>query len=291
MSWFTKSPLSHSIPSQKGFFFWEGSTLKREVKYGQKLGVSMVRYARVRREERRIKKMEEKDAGVKWFNTVYYPLTKKARAVRYEDGVLPRLRERVITFFTPWGFRYNYQEQDINIDKGDREVQLLEFFAEMLKEFQANILDREWRWLFLAADSYAARINGESKEVVYEYFELLYGWFREIMPEKKVTALAKWSRYDDTVAAVEFRKAVENNFDRYVSQTAFKRAVSTALKMGKTEEAAKAYCIERATEALWVEGALHPIKISAVRRDRDDGLDVALPRIYLLPEYLQAPWL
>ncbi len=240
--------------------------------------------------------MEEKDAGVKWFNTVYYPQTKKARAVRYEDGVLPRLRERVITFFTPWGFRYNWREQGIAIDHGfiyedDREVQLLQFFAEMLKEFQANMPDREWRWLFLAADSYATRINGESViEAVDLYFSDLYLWFLKIMPEK-VAALTKWSRCDYSDVAVGFRKTVENNFDRYISQTAFKRAIATALKMGKTEESAKAYCIERATEALWVEEACHPIKISAVRRDKDDGVDVDLPRIYLVPENLQAPWL
>lgn len=235
--------------------------------------------------------MEEKDLGVKWFNSIYYPLAKKARAVRYEDGVLPRLRERVITFFTPWGFRYNYEEQDLYINEGDREVQLLRFFAKMLKEFQANMPDREWRWLFLAADSYATRINGEIKEVVDEYFESLYAWFYTIMPEKKITCLSKWSLYDYSVIADESRKIVENNFDRYVSQTAFKRATATALKMSKTEESAKAYCIERATEALWIEGACRPIKISAVRRDKDDGVDVDLPRLYLVPENLQAPWL
>ncbi len=41
--------------------------------------------------------MKETDAAVRWFDTVCYPQHSVARAVRYEDGVLPRLREAEIT--------------------------------------------------------------------------------------------------------------------------------------------------------------------------------------------------
>lgn len=243
--------------------------------------------------------MKEEDEGIKWFTTEFYPENKVARAVRFEDGVLSRLRKKVITLFTPWGFRYKYHVRDIYISKDDKEVQLLQFFAKTLRELRENMRGREWRWAFLAADSYATRINGEREEIcVIKYFQELNRWFKEIMPEN--TILAKWSVYDYGESAIEYRQKVENNFSNYVSQTSFKRRLSATEKLnkeeiicvgGRIEESARAYCVERITEALWIEEMFHPIKISAARRDKDDGLDGNLPRLYIVPEKLQAPWL
>ncbi|HEY4496773.1 MAG TPA: hypothetical protein VI432_01310, partial [Candidatus Paceibacterota bacterium] len=84
---------------------------------------------------------------------------KTARAVRLEDGVIPRLKEESVTFFTPWGPRYDYEVRGSEIEDSHREIDLLKFLARILGEFKKNMPGRKFRWIFLGADLYGVKIN------------------------------------------------------------------------------------------------------------------------------------
>src|SRR3989344_5799754 len=151
--------------------------------------------------------MKEQDAGVKWFNTVFYPQRKTGRAVRYEDGILPRLREKEITLFTPWGPRYSWESRGVVIQEGDREAEVLDFLAALLGEFRQNMPDKNFRWVFLGADLYGTRINNLPVEVVASYFESLVQWLRRVLP---MVEFRLWSQLDGV--AEEYRRGLRAQF-------------------------------------------------------------------------------
>ncbi len=229
--------------------------------------------------------MKEQDLGVKWFNTIFYPQKKTARAVRYEDGVLPRLREQEVTLFTPWGPRYSWESRGVSIKEGDREVEVLNFLATLLNEWRENMPDKNFRWVFLGADLYGTRINKLPKEVVSDYFANLAEWLVQILPEVEFRL---WSEFDE--AAEGYRQTIRKNFDHFVDHDLWLRADQTAQAMDKGGDPSE-YLVERLAEAMFIEATLRPIKISCVRRDKDDKVDWELPRLYFLLEHLHAAWL
>lgn len=229
--------------------------------------------------------MKEQDAGVKWFNTVFYPLKKTGRAVRYEDGVLPRLRKKEIILFTPWGPRYSWEKRGVIIQETDKEVEALNFLVELLDELRKNMPDKIFRWVVLGADLYGTRINKLPAEAASGYFNSFAEWLRRIIP---IAEFQLWSRFDN--AAEAYRQEVSANFDKLISRESLSRANQTARAMGRNSSA-KEYLVERLAEAMLIEHALKPIKISCVARRKDDNVDWGLPRLYFLPEELQAPWM
>lgn len=229
--------------------------------------------------------MKEKDLGVKWFNTVFYPQRKTARAVRYEDGVLPRLRQEEVILFTPWGPRYNWETRGEIIQEGDKEIEALNFLATILEEWKQNMPNKHFRWMFLGADLYGTRINPLPVEVVKHYFVSLAEWLPQILPEAKFRL---WSEFDQLAEA--YRRRIRSNFEQYVDSNLLQRAIRTAEAMGKGGDP-KEYLVERLAEAMLIEEMFHPIKISCVGRHKDDKVDLELPRLYFLPERLHAPWL
>lgn len=228
--------------------------------------------------------MREQDAGVKWFNTQFYPTRKTGRAVRLEDGVLPRLREEEITLFTPWGPRYSFESRGVTMREGDKEVEALKFLAMLLRELQQNMPGKTFRWLFLGADLYGTRINSLPCEVVADYFASLEEWLQRLLP---LATFQRWSQRDDE--AEPYRQAVRENFAELVRPSVIARANLTAHAMGRNSSA-REYLVERVAEAILIEETLRPIKISCVGRHKDDGVDGDLPRLYFLSERLHAPW-
>lgn len=228
--------------------------------------------------------MREIDPGVKWFNTVFYPQRKTARAARYEDGVLPRLRENEVKLFTPWGPRYHWQEKGVEIGPHDKEIDVLVFLRRLLEEWQENMPGKKFTWLLLGADLYGTRINGLPEEPVSVYFESLRQWLEEILP---MAEFRLWSEFD--AAAERWREQARANFHQRLSWSIIKQARETAIKIGGGK--AEAYLVERLAEADFIEDLYRPLKISAVGRHKDDGVDGDLPRLYFLPETLWTPWL
>lgn len=228
--------------------------------------------------------MKEQDAGVKWFNTVFYNQRKTARAFRYEDGVLPRLREKEIRLFTPWGPRYRWESRGVIIQEGDKEIKTLNFLAALLDELRQNMPDKNFRWIILGADLYGTRINHLSSKIIPKYFDSLTWWLYQILP---MVEFHLWSQFDN--AAEEYRREARTNFDNLISDTILSRAEQTARSMGRNSSA-KEYLIERLAEAMLIERTLKPIKISCAPRYKDDDADWQLPRLYFLPECLHVPW-
>lgn len=229
--------------------------------------------------------MKEQDGAVKWFNTVFFPAHRTARAVRYEDGVLPRFRENAITFFTPWGPRYSFATRGVTIVEGDKETQVLYHLADLFQEICQNMPSKQFRWIFLGADLYGTRINHLPEEVTAAYYASLEEWLRQILPNAE---FCLWSTFDAQAEA--YRRKVRENFGNLVPANVVAQATQTARTMGKGSDP-REYLVERVAEAMLVEETFRPIKVSCVGRHKDDGVDAELPRLYLLPQTLWAPWM
>jgi len=208
-----------------------------------------------------------------------------ARSVRIEDGILPRLREHNVNLFTPWGPRYSWESRGGIIRDGDKEVSTLKFLKVIWDQLSGNMPDKSLHWTFLGADLYGTRLNGLPEDVVGEYFASLSGWLSQILPEVEFRL---WSKYDST--AQPYRQRVTSSFELHVGPELLRRTSQTAHTMGRDGDP-KAYLVERLAEAMLIEDLLHPIKISCVRRHKDDQVDANLPRLYVVPESLTAPWM
>ena len=226
--------------------------------------------------------MKEEDPGVKWFNTVFYPKMKTGRAVRYEEGVLPRFRKNKITLFTPWGPRYSWEKRGMFIQNKDKESEVLKFLATLLSELQNNMPGKSFRWLFLGADLYGTRINHLPEVVVANYFASFAQKLYRIIP---MAEFKLWSEFDEEAGWYRMNDVMSR-----ISKNVLIRAKKTARAMGRNSSAEE-YLTERLAEAGLIEETLRPIKISCVARLKDDDVDWELPRLYFLPEHLHAPWL
>lgn len=229
--------------------------------------------------------MKEQDKGVKWFNTIFYPQKRIGRSVRYEDGVLPRLRSDEVVLFTPWGPRYSWESRGILIQESDKEVEVLKFLKDLFGQMQQNMPDKKFRWLFLGADLYGTRVNNLSEEVVTGYFDSVAQWVSKFLP---MAEFQLWSGLNEV--AEEYRQQVRADFHKFIGHGVLARATQTAKAMGRNSSA-KDYLVERVAEAMLIEQTYKPIKISCVARYKDDGVDWELPRLYFLPDCLHAAWL
>lgn len=228
---------------------------------------------------------EQKDRGVVWFNTVFYPKRKTARAMRYEDGVLVRMKEDEVRLFTPWGPRYSWKERGIAIRDADKEAQVIEHLSEMLREWQKNMPEKRFSWLFLGADLYGTKVNALPKEVVSDYFGNVQALILANIP---MAEFRLWSSFD--AEAETYRELVRADFRKYVDANLLTRAENTARGL-RTGGDPKVYLVERFAEAMLIEERFRPVKISCVGRHKDAKVDHELPVLYFLPEELHAPWL
>lgn len=229
--------------------------------------------------------MNTNDLELKWFNTVFYPQRKTARAHLYEEGVLPRMEQREITLFTPWGPRYSWTRRGTAVTPDCKETKTIEALREILQTLEANMPSRIFSWIFLGADIYGARINSLPEEAVCAYFESLKKAIIAVLPRANFSL---WSEFDKE--AEPYRGLIWSRFDEYVDPNLLFRARQTASAMRSAGDP-KAYLVERLAEAMLIEEKYRPIKISCVARHKDDKVDWQLPRVYILPECLHAPWL
>lgn len=229
--------------------------------------------------------MKKEREEIKWFNTVFYPKYKTARAARYEDGILTRIKENLINIFTPWGPRYSWQKRGTTIHANDKETKVLKLLQNLSYELKMNMPSKTFNWIFVGADLYGTRINTLPKHAVAEYFSSLEICIKGLFPD---SSFHLWSSFDKD--AESFREEVNNNFDKYVDPRLLRRTHETAKMMNGGGDPRK-YLIERISEAILMEKTFRPIKVSCAPRYKDDKVDLDLPRLYLLPEELQAPWL
>ena len=224
------------------------------------------------------------DKATKWFNCEFYPKNKIQRAIRYEDGILPRIKEEEIVLFTPWGPRYK-SERGTKVTKNDHEVKTLIFLKDVLKKFYENMPGKKFRWLFLGADLYGTKINRLQEDDVKSYFFELKRWVIDLIG---IADFQLWSEYD--VEAESFRQETRKKLKYLISQSIYSRAVRTANGMGKGSDAEE-YLVERLAEAMLIENKFRPIKVSCVNREKDVQVDWELPVLYILPDELKNPWM
>lgn len=232
-----------------------------------------------------MRETKEADEGVKWFYTDFLPRVKTARSVRIEDAILPRLRKPDINLFTPWGPRYSWKFRGTIIRGSDKEVGTLGFLRKLLDELLEHMPAKKFRWMFLGADLYGTRLNELPREVTSDYFASLSDWLAKLLPEVEFRL---WSEFDEM--AEPYREQVRVNFNQLVQPELLRRTTQTAQAMGRGSNA-KEYLTERLAEALLIENLLKPIKVSCVMRHKDDQVDADLPRLYIVPEDLTAPWM
>ena len=99
-----------------------------------------------------------------------------------------------------------------------------------------------------------------------------------------------WSEYDSI--ADPYREAMNETLSMGLCQFdggLLQRAEATTGKMQRNSSPI-AYLVERAVEAMVIEKMYQPIKLSCVARHKDDKIDLDLPRLYIVPEELTAPW-
>lgn len=229
--------------------------------------------------------MKKKDVGLTWFNTVFYPQCKTGRAMRYEEGVLPRLAGERVTLFTPWGPRYSWRTRGIRIAETDKEMRVMTFLVSLLDTFKEHMPEKQFSWTFLGADLYGTRINKLPEDVVLAYFVEVQEMLKKAIPE---ATFELWSSFD--AEAERYREQVWRDLKRYVDSGLLTRAENTARALG-TGGDPRAYLVERFAEAMLIEDAFRPVKISCVGRHKDAKVDHELPVLYFLPEELHAPWL
>ncbi len=234
--------------------------------------------------------MKQNDSGVKWFVTDYYPSHRTGRAVHMEgkNGILDRLSRKEITFFTPLGPRYDWEKRGIKVLLDDAEARLLRFLKQnVYMPMEVLFSRKDFKWIFLGADSYGSNINNLPSDVVRNYFLEMGNLVKTIFPNPKVS-FELWSSYEEL--AMPYKEKVQLDIAKYVPSHIRSNAKSVAEKMGLGGNHSE-YLVERVAEALLIDDLYHPIKISCVARYKDDYVDVNLPRLYLVPSSNHAPWM
>ena len=198
------------------------------------------------------------------------------------------------TLFVPWGVRPRG-------DFGEPETEVLERLASLKDRMCDTALIKNGKRpyaqvLIMPADIYATEVNSQvSPENAERYFG-------------EVTRQAKAIGFD----VKPWSKIREENRDQYESRTSELTPDEIARLLGPnkiqdafaaagrrsgliTQEgvasAAFAYLRERIGEAEIVETHYEPIKVSLVAKNKDNGVDRDLPRVYVIPSELQFPWL
>lgn len=218
------------------------------------------------------------------------------KTLRVDDPVRPeetvqrlmnaRTTNQPLTLFVPWGVRPEGK-------RGTAETETMD----KLKAFQYTLVFRNipTKLMLMPADLYATEVNNISKEKTDAYFT----WIKELAEERRFS-YKPWSEiraenqtYYTKRAEELTRKTIEDMF----IPAKILEALDTARRRSgydgryRAEEAAFAYLRERLIEAEIVESVYKPVKVSCVTKNKDNGVDVDLPRLYCLPDESRFPWL
>jgi hypothetical protein len=189
--------------------------------------------------------------------------------------------------FVPWGVR---PEGEF----GDPEKAALE----KIRSLQVILNNRgvNAQVLIMPADLYATEVNRQvSNDDAAKYFDNVTLWanyrgffakpWSEIRQDNRIIYQERTAKLTNE----EIAKILGKNIVNEALEAAGRRSGYND-KVG-IEKAAFAYLRERICEAEIIETAYKPIKVSAVGKNKDNGVDRELPRIYILPSELQFPWL
>lgn len=190
-----------------------------------------------------------------------------------------------LTLFTPWGvgLKENLKVAELVLDR-------IRLISNLLSQRNLNI-----NCLLMPADLYATEINSIDSDLTTRYFEfvtkeaVLRGFkvkpWSEIRQENLERYRVLLSQLDKKV----IREVLSYNTIDNAIEAAKRR--NQGLSQKNIENAAFAYLRERICEAEIIEAVYKPIKISAVGKNKDNYVDCELPRLYIIPEKEQFPWL
>ncbi len=199
-----------------------------------------------------------------------------------------RLDRRRVCFFSPWGPRY--KKSDPYIKESDLEIKTLEEIGSFFEEVKRCGFSVDF--VVMPADFYGTNINNLSPPFVREYFNSLKVIATSQLKDVCNLTVKPWSRFKAERAAQydDLRRKVEMDSSAFFSDRQFEEALKTARVFNSQNAYGSAwnYCVERVIEAILVEEAYKPIKLSLVRKEKDE-LDGSLKRIYVLQK--KAPWL
>lgn len=223
-----------------------------------------------------------REAYFVWFNLA--SLIGKEKPV-FPEKIIERFylsaySDKPLTIFIPWGFRPNgsfgYKEL-LAMDNIDEALFIIS---------QRKITPKV---ILMPADIYATEVNGLPKETVNKYFLSV-----EQEGKNRGYQILPWSqiRNDNLQRYKSLNKQYTvEEISQILPKFVIESAIKAAEKRGQKKDSAFAYLRERLCEAEIIENTLKPIKISMVAKNKDESVDLNLPRFYLLPENLQFPWL
>lgn len=198
-----------------------------------------------------------------------------------------RISQKPLILFSPWGVRGKGSF-------GDPEKSVLNRLKEVKDKLQKRNIPSEV--LIMPADVYATEINKQtSVEKAAEYFSKVKdeakdkGFFikpwSEIRNENIETYRENCARFTEK----EIRKILPGGQIQAAINAAERRSGYT--DKDEIKQAALFYLRERICEAIIIEGAYKPVKVSLVKKEKDNKVDMSLPRVYVISDEYLFPWL
>lgn len=197
-----------------------------------------------------------------------------------------RATKETLILFVPWGMRTEGQPELEKIAM--RRIQSVE---EKLRTRGINA-----QTLIMPADLYATEVNNQvSRETAEQYFpfitQIAIGQGFKIKPWSEIRAenAQIYTKLAAQLTPEEIRNLLKQGVITRALDAASRR--SGYFSESDIERSAFAYLRERICEAEIVEDIYKPVKVSVVSKSKDTGVDRDLPRLYIIPENLQFPWL
>lgn len=190
-----------------------------------------------------------------------------------------------LILFVPWGVR---PAGEIRLEFSV--IEKLQNVKNQLNKFGVKA-----QILIMTADSYATEINKQvDPDAAIKYFSSI-----QAIAQENDFDYTTWSRIrkeNFVIYQKLFREITEDTIRETIDQETISGALkSSARRSGNfsrraVEQAAFAYMRERLIEGQLIDAVYKPIKVSAVVKYKD-SLDGPLPRIYVIPQEEQFPWL
>ncbi|MBI5123178.1 hypothetical protein HZA75_04955 [Candidatus Roizmanbacteria bacterium] len=225
---------------------------------------------------------KSREAYFTWVNLSSF--LKKEKPV-FPEKIIQRLMltaysDNPLAIFIPWGFRAQG-------GFGGKELEAMGWIDDILSVIRQRRIT--FQTLLMPADIYATEINNLPVSAVEEYFLTV-----EQEAKKRSYQVLPWSKIrNNNLQQYEVlrRKYTNEEINQILPPYVIISALKAAEKRGQKKDRAFDYLRERLCEAEIIEETFRPVKLSMVAKNKDEGVDLKLPRLYLLPEWLQFPWL
>ncbi len=210
----------------------------------------------------------------------------------FPDAIIARILKARTTqdplvLFVPWGVR-PIGELGQNEGRVMSRVQALQRILED-KRVKTNVV-------IMPADLYATEVNNQvDTETAQNYFGQVsdtaanYGFNIKPWSDIRSENIQMYLSLKNALTEEEIRRLLTGHKVSEAIAAASRR--SGYDRQEDIKRAAFAYLRERIAEALIVEKIFAPVKVSAVAKNKDNEVDMNLPRLYIIPEREQFPWL